>query len=315
MLKYTRYKSIGKGGLSVTTKRLLVIILAACLTIGSVLMMFPGWMKTLFPTVDFEATKINFDNISIYNFPFYGTARQRALTPSGGGAPGGGLQEDGAQPPQAQAEGKYGISNIVESYAKYFNKQQAARPDLGAEFERITKQSGFGTAIYSLLMVALLTIPAYMVLRFLLFNSLYAMGKRMNGLFRMLWNGVVAICASVVTTFVTWFLYRSFLYELTFTIIFDWLKSLIDSTLALYSLGTAMTILVGFLVIWLIRATVFRGSVFTSLLGALMRTLLFILLIAIISVCIFELTLYAVGLILAGLLVIGAIKTIFLPEK
>lgn len=291
-----------------TAKRVIVFLLAACLTVGAVLMMFPNWMHKLFPDVNFDEKYVDFDALSIYNFPFYGSARQQPLPLS--------EQPWDALPAQdAPATYKYGISNIVAEYMKYLTKQTAEKPDLGTQLDMIIKQEGFAQTLYSLLMVSLITIPVYMVLRLLIYNTLYDMTKRVLWIFKLAWSGLVAVSASVVTTFATWFLYRAFLYELTFNIIFDWLKSVVNEALALYSLGSAMTLLVGFLVVWLIRATVFRGSVFGSIVGALMRTLLFTILIAIISVFIFEKTLFTLIFILAGLMVIGLIKTVFLPEK
>ena len=132
---------------------------------------------------------------------------------------------------------------------------------------------------------------------------------------RVFLRGIVAVSASLVTVSATWFLYKRLLFQVILQNAYSWLTQLTSVKFALNATNIVILLVTVCAVIALLRATLFRGSVFTSILGAVMRTLLYIVLIAVISIFITRMTTRTILFMLAALFAIGLVKDVFLPEK
>lgn len=266
------------------------LTLAILLTAGAVLMMFPNWLFAVFPQFSVPGDIVDFNELDIYHFPFYGNAQRAGETAA------------------------YGVSDFVKSYADYVTTGAPA-PNAWAELGKITSQEGFLSTLYAFTLISLLTIPVYMLMRLLVYDAVYAQAERAPFLIRVLLRGAVAASASLVTVFLTWFLYRTLVFELALTFLLDKLEAITSWQFALNATNIVVIVVIAVAVVALLRATLFRGSIITSVLGAFLRTVLYVLLIAIISIFIGETTLRTLAFMLAGLFVIGGVKSIFLPEK
>ena len=266
-------------------RRAFCFLLAAALTLAAFVMLFPE-LSSILPEADFFAF-LRTEGLDIRHFPFYGSA---------GGT------------------GVFGLSDMAAAYADYVEFGAAPAPDFITLLRVLTSQESFLSTLYAFFLVSLLTIPVYMLTRLLVYNTLYAMAEDFSLIGRILVRGMVAANAALVTVSLTWLFQKRYL-GLALDALSGQLGKLTSVKFALSATNIVILLVIGFAVIALLRATLFRGSVFTSILGALLRTLLFIVLIAIVQVFIGRMTARTVLFMLAALLVIGIVKEIFLPEK
>lgn len=256
-------------------------------------MMFPSWLNAVAPEINLSRYGIDISRLDIYHFPFYGSAGRRAEGEDTG----------------------FGVSDMVEAYADYVEKSGQTPPSFGALWSRLMSRDDLIQTLYDFMIVALLTIPVYMLVRLLAYNTLYEMAESTMWLARVFLRGIVAVSASLVTVSATWFLYKRLLFQVILQNAYSWLTQLTSVKFALNATNIVILLVTVCAVIALLRATLFRGSVFTSILGAVMRTLLHIVLIAVISIFITRMTTRTILFMLAALFAIGLVKDVFLPEK
>lgn len=269
-------------------KRVFGLVAAVILTIAAVMVLFPGWVRDIAPGIQIPLP-FSLEGMDIAGFPFYGDALR-----FGEGT-------------------NFGVSNIVAAYADYVETGTGDTPNFLNLLGRLNENGDFLEKLYTFLLTSLLTIPVYMLLRLVVYNALYDMAEDYSFLGRAFARGAVAVDASLVTVTATWVLQKRYL-----ALIVDYIKDKIARlTTVQFALNATNLVILGiiaFAVIALLRATLFRGSVFTSILGAILRTLLFIVLIAVISVFIGRTTLRTVLFMLAAVFVIGIVKEAFIPE-
>lgn len=274
-------------------RRFFAFVLAVGLTAAALFMMFPSWLNAVAPEINLSRYGIDISRLDIYHFPFYGSAGRRAEGEDTG----------------------FGVSDMVEAYADYVEKSGQTPPSFGALWSRLMSRDDLIQTLYDFMIVALLTIPVYMLVRLLAYNTLYEMAESTMWLARVFLRGIVAVSASLVTVSATWFLYKRLLFQVILQNAYSWLTQLTSVKFALNATNIVILLVTVCAVIALLRATLFRGSVFTSILGAVMRTLLYIVLIAVISIFITRMTTRTILFMLAALFVIGLVKDVFLPEK
>ena len=267
-------------------KRVFCSVIAVALTVAAVLALFPGWIPKAASDV---TAPFGLADVDIAYFPFYGDALR-----FGEGT-------------------NFGVSNIVAAYADYVETGAGDTPNFLNLLYRFTENGDFLEKLYTFLLTSLLTIPVYMLLRLLVYNALYDMAEEYSWLGRVFARGAVAVSASLVTVTLTWVLQKRYL-----ALILEFIKNKIaELTTVQFALNATNLVILGiiaFAVIALLRATLFRGSVFTSILGAILRTLLFIVLIAVISVFIGRTTVRTLLFMVAAVFVIGMVKEVFIPE-
>lgn len=274
-------------------RRFFAFVLAVGLTAAALFMMFPSWLNAVAPEATLTQHSIDLTGLDIYHFPFYGNAGRRAEGEDTG----------------------FGVSDMVAAYADYVEKSGQTPPSFGDLCTRLVSRDDFVQTLYDFMIVALLTIPVYMLVRLLAYNALYEMAESAMWLARVFLRGVVAVSASIVTVSATWFLYKRLLFQVILQSIYGWLTQLTNVSFALNATNIVILLVTVCAVIALLRATLFRGSVFTSILAAVLRTALYIVLIAGISIFISRMTARTILFMLAALFAIGLVKDVFLPEK
>lgn len=274
-------------------RRFFAFVLAVGLTAAALFMMFPSWLNAVAPEAALTQHGIDLTGLDIYHFPFYGNAGRRAEGEDTG----------------------FGVSDMVAAYADYVEKSGQTPPSFGDLCARLVSRDDFVQTLYDFMIVALLTIPVYMLVRLLAYNALYEMAESAMWLARVFLRGVVAVSASIVTVSATWFLYKRLLFQVILQSIYGWLTQLTNVSFALNATNIVILLVTVCAVIALLRATLFRGSVFTSILAAVLRTALYIVLIAGISIFISRMTARTILFMLAALFAIGLVKDVFLPEK
>lgn len=274
-------------------RRFFAFVLAVGLTAAALFMMFPSWLNAVAPEATLTQHGIDLTGLDIYHFPFYGNAGRRAEGEDTG----------------------FGVSDMVAAYADYVEKSGQTPPSFGDLCARLVSRDDFVQTLYDFMIVALLTIPVYMLVRLLAYNALYEMAESAMWLARVFLRGVVAVSASIATVSATWFLYKRLLFQVILQSIYGWLTQLTNVSFALNATNIVILLVTVCAVIALLRATLFRGSVFTSILAAVLRTALYIVLIAGISIFISRMTARTILFMLATLFAIGLVKDVFLPEK
>lgn len=265
-------------------------LLAVVLTAASVLIMFPELAETYLPKVSLENALIDFKSIDIRSFPFHGGSGE---------------------------EGGYGVYELVKGIQAITQETAPGIPDKLVEgLGQIYARADFWQVLYAFCLIALMSIPVYMVLRLLVFNSVYKIASRWFFPLRIFWYGITGVSASLVTVTAAWLVYKTVLYD----IVLDFLKTALESltknvTFALATTNILTVVVIALLVFVLLRATLFRGSIFTSLLGALLRSVLYVVLIAGFEVFVIEKTGVAILVLCVFVLLVGLVKAIFLSDK
>ena len=172
-------------------RRFFAFVLAVGLTAAALFMMFPSWLNAVAPEINLSRYGIDISRLDIYHFPFYGSAGRRAEGEDTG----------------------FGVSDMVEAYADYVEKSGQTPPSFGALWSRLMSRDDLIQTLYDFMIVALLTIPVYMLVRLLAYNTLYEMAESTMWLARVFLRGIVAVSASLVTVSATWFLYKRLLFQ------------------------------------------------------------------------------------------------------
>ena len=178
-------------------------------------------------------------------------------------------------------------------------------------------EQGITTEIYTFIIIALLSIPVYMLVRLISYNEVYAMTNEANALIRPFARGLACIACATVSVTLTWFVYRSTLYQFALSKLTNWINSFDSSKVALNAVNIVIIVVIAIALIAILKKTVFRGSVVTSVLTALLRTVLFVIFFAFLNAFLAgkHLTWYVAIFVLAALLVIGLIDLLIEPAK
>ena len=276
-------------------KKFICTFLALALSLASVLVMFPWLVGEYFPEVSLENGYIDFDVVNIRSFPFYGGREE--------------IGENGNNE-------NYGVYEVLEAYKPYVKEGAEPIPDIMAELDKIYARQDFFETVYAFCLIALMTIPVYMILRLVIYNCVYRVGSGWFFPLRIFWYGVAGASASLVTVSATWFMYKTVIYDIVIDFLTGLISGITDSVqVALATTNILTLIVIALLVIVLLRATLFRGSIFTSLLGAILRTMLYVIIIAAIEVFVLDATGRTVLFLLAAVVLIGLVKAIFLSDK
>ena len=176
---------------------------------------------------------------------------------------------------------------------------------------------GVMTEVYSIIIIALLSIPVYMLVRLLAYSTVYEMTNEANALIRPFARGLACIACATVSVTLTWFVYRSTLYQFALGKLTDWISSFDSSKIALNAVNILIIVVIAIALIAILRKTVFRGSVVTSVLTALLRVVLFVIFFAFLNafLSVKNLTWYVAIFVLAALLVIGLIDLLIEPAR
>ena len=270
-------------------KRVFCTMLLVLLSALGVFIMFSGMIGSdvneMIPVFDF----VDKNEVMIQKFPFYGGNAQ---------------------------EGNFGVFDIVKTYSKGIMDASAPLPDFMGEITKLYSRADFMDALYAFLLIAVMTIPVYMVLCFVVFNGAYELGKKWFFLIRYLWFGIVTALSSFVTVTATWVMYKTVIYDIVLKFLTNLAEEVTKNVQIALATSNILTLaVVGVLVCLLLHRTLFRGSVFLSLLGAVLRTVLFLVLIAFVNVMVFEMTWRMMIFVLLFLVAMGLFKVILFPDK
>lgn len=270
-------------------RRVFCTILLLVLTAAAVAVMFPSVVEGYVPDFRSRISFVDLSEIEIRKFPFYG---------------------------RDEANGNFGVVDVVKSYMPAVRDQDAPLPDFMDGLNKIYARSDFMDALYAFLLIAILTIPVYMVLSILVFNGAYALGKKWFFLFRFLWFGIITILASYVTVTATWVMYKTVIYDIVLAFLMNLASEITKNVQIALATTNILTIaVIGLFVCLLLHRTLFRGSIFLSLVGAVLRTLLFVVLVAAVNAVLFDVTIRSVLIILAFVFAAGILKVVLFPDK
>ena len=184
------------------------------------------------------------------------------------------------------------------------------------EIGKLYARADFMDALYAFLLIAVMTIPVYMVLCFIVFNGAYELGKKWFFPIRYLWFGMVTVVSSFVTVTATWVMYKTVIYDIVLKFLMNLAEEVTKNVqLALATSNILTLAVIGVLVCLLLHRTLFRGSIFLSLLGAVLRTVLFLVLVAFVNVIVYELNWRIMLFILIFLFGVGLLKVVLFPDK
>lgn len=270
-------------------KRVFCTMLLVLLGAMGVFIMFSGMvgmdLTEIIPGFDF----VDKNEVVIQKFPFYG-----------GNAD----------------EGNFGVFDIVKAYSKNIRDESAPLPDFMGEINKLYARADFMDALYAFLLIAVMTIPVYMVLCFIVFNGAYELGKKWFFPIRYLWFGMVTVVSSFVTVTATWVMYKTVIYDIVLKFLTNLAEEVTKNVqLALATSNILTLAVIGVLVCLLLHRTLFRGSIFLSLLGAVLRTVLFLVLVAFVNVIVYELNWRIMLFILIFLFGVGLLKVVLFPDK
>ena len=210
------------------------------------------------------------------------------------------------------------IYNLFVTYVPAINEGDVNElSEAGNAAREITKQEDFLTALYNLLIIALLSIPVYMLFRFIPFNTLYAAADESFMLARPLYRGLVCCGCSVVTITGTWFLYHSAVYETLYKKLIDWAEKLTATKVVMNVTNIVILVVIAVVLIAILKRTVFRGSIVKSVLLAVLRGVLFVVVFALANafIAVRGFTWYAVLFAVLFILIVGIVDMLIDPAK
>jgi len=172
------------------------------------------------------------------------------------------------------------VKQVCEAYVPVINGDIYNVPSLKNELSKAFSGEGLIDTVYSFFIVALLSIPIYMLLRLIPFNSLYSFADEAPFIAKPLTRGLAACTCSIVSVTMTWFMYHSLLYEKVIKAAIEWISNLSQPEIALNVTNILIIIVGAIAIIGLLKLTLFRGSFINSILMAVLRTVLFTVIIA-----------------------------------
>lgn len=210
------------------------------------------------------------------------------------------------------------IYNLFVTYVPAINDGDVNElTEAGNAAKEMTKQEDFLTALYNLLIIALLSIPVYMLFRFIPFNTLYAAADNSFVLARPLYRGLVCCACSIVTITGTWFLYHSAIYETLYKKLIDWVQQASAAKFAINITNIVIIAVIAIALIAILKRTVFRGSIVKSVLLAVLRGVLFVIVFGLANafIAVRGFTWYAVLFAVLFVIVVGIVDMLLDPAK
>ena len=307
--------------------RFLALIIALILLAASVLVMYPallhsdketggeetstkdGGLGGLIKKAENEVTtladkgldalysEVDPSRLGFENYPLYGTL--------------------GAQNP----EGFYGVKNVLEDCKPYITGEDKTAPKVGELLKKIPDSMGttnFMQSIYNLVLIALISIPVYMILRLLVYTALYRWIDEGSFLLTLPLRGIATVACGVTSGCISWVVYNTVVFNRLLKKLINWLSGLSSSNIAgqVSSLAVnasnlfVIVIIIG--VIWaMVKLTIFRGSVSISVFLGLFRSLLFLIVFAFINVFIGDFTWRVILFGLLFALAAGVVERLF----
>lgn len=264
-------------------------MLALALSCAAAMVIFSADIQKTFPDLTFDIPYVDKTAVDIHNFPFYG-----------------GDEENG----------NFGVYDIVKSYSGYVKNAGVPVPNINALLSRLTSRADFTQSLYAFLLISLLTIPVYMVVRLIVFNGAYELGKKWFFPVRFLYFGLIALLSAFVTVTATWVMYKTVVYDIVLSFMTQLVQEVIKNVqVALATTNIIVLIAIGALVCLLLHRTLFRGSVFLSLVGAVLRSVLFLIFISCIDIFLYSATPRTYLILLAAFFTIGLVKALLFPDK
>ena len=210
---------------------------------------------------------------------------------------------------------RYGLYDFCREFIPYINEETETLPDVGAALGKLISGENVLDTLYYFVIIALLSIPVYMLLRLVPFNALYEAADECFVLARPFARGLAASACAVVSISATWFLYNTLIYEKLYMLLVEWLKSRSKPDIALTLTNIVLIAVAVVVVVALLKSTLFRGSIVKSILLAVLRALLFVGVFAAINAFIGCATLRVLIFALALLLIVGVLDTVLDPPK
>lgn len=270
-------------------KKVFCLCLALALSFLAAMVIFSNDIQRTFPDANINLPYIDQNAVDIRNFPFYGGDAQN---------------------------GNFGVYDIVKSYMACLKDKSAPLPDINLLLSRLTARPDFSGSLYAFLLISLLTIPVYMIVRLLAINGAYELGKKWFFLFRYLYYGAVSILSAFITVTATWVMYKTVVYDIVLAFLTGLVQEVIKNVqVALATTNIIIIAVIGVLVCLLLHRTLFRGSVFLSLVGAVLRSALFLIFVSFYNIFMYEGTVRMYPFVLAAFLLIGIIKAVLFPDK
>ena len=269
-------------------KKLICAIIALALTIAAVAVLYTDTMYKLFPkqniaTVITGTLANNGDELGFDYFPLY-----------------------------------TGIYNLCAKYVAGINSGDVESLNTaGEDAMAITKEESFISSLYAFIIIALVSLPVYMLVRLVPFNTLYEHSGSCFLFARPFYRGITCLCCSVVTVTATWLLYHSAFYTLVKTKIVSNLSSVDITGFSFNATNIVIIAVIAVALFAIIKHTLFRGSILKSVLTALLRTLLYTLMFALVNAFTEKggVTGYTLLFGLIFIFTVGVLDLIFDPSK
>lgn len=212
-------------------------------------------------------------------------------------------------------EAKPGITNILEKYVPFINGTEAEMPDVSEELNAIISDSNVLDTLLQLIILAMLSIPVYMLLRLVPFNTLYKASDSAFIISRPALRGLSACACSVVSITITWVLYHTLIYERLQKVVVDWASNITVPEVALNVTNIVILAVAVVCIICLLKSTLFRGSFVKSILLAVARSILFVVIFGVINTFMADFTGRTILFAVVAVIVIGILDMIIDPPK
>ena len=269
-------------------KRFICFLIAVLLTAASIAVMYPQLLEGILPRekvlslIPGEQLEWDEATLGLETFPFYGTRDSRF----------------------------YGVSNLVEECAPYIAGSDPDAPDVWGMLGCITRNDGALQALYSFLILCVISIPVYMILRLVPFNTLQRMAAEWPWPFSWLGQGVFAVMCGVSCVCITWLGYNTLIFQGLLHKLIDWIGGQKMPQFAMNVGNIVILAAAVLIVIGLLKTTLFRGSLAVSVLTAVFRVIIFLVFFAFVSVFIGHFTWRVILFGLAFVLLCGLFESI-----
>lgn len=274
-------------------KNVICLVIAVILLAVSALIMYPGYLNdvtdeqivadTLAPVImsNFDTFKVS---LGFENVPFYGS------------------------------ETKPGVAAALATFVPYLKGETDELPAVGEELGKIYKEDeSFTNTLLAFILLAVLSIPVYMILRIIPYNTLYKAADTSFLLARPFTRGFAACACSVTSISFTWLIYHTLIYKKLYSAVTNWFSNVEKPEIALTATNVIIIIVAIIVIIALLKSTLFRGSVLKSVLLALLRMALFVVVFAAANVLIGCATWRVLIFVLAMIAVVGIVDSIVDP--
>lgn len=270
-------------------RKVFCLILGLMLSALAAMVIFSSDFQKMVPEWKFEIPNIDAKEVDIHLFPFYGGD---------------------------EAGGNFGVYDIVKSYSGYIMDKDAPVPDLNQQLSKLTAREDFTESLYAFLLISLITIPVYMIVRLLVINGAYELGKKWFFPVRYMYFGVISLLSAFITVACTWVMYKTVVYDVVLSFMTGLVQEVIKNVqVALATTNIIVIAVIGLMVCLLLHRTLFRGSVFLSLVGAVLRCALFVIFVSCVNIFMYVGTPRMYLFVLAAFFLVGAVKALLFPDK